>query len=252
MSAAFDADAADASGNQTMQAQWRLRDLILSGELPPGARIAEVALAERLGVSRTPVRAALLRLEQEGLLEPIAERGYRVRAFSQQDVEDAIELRGTLEGLAGRLAAERGVPRAQLDEARALLREIDRVLAGPEFGAPALERYVRANEAFHALLARMAGSAVVLRQIERAIGLPFASPSAFLQVQAATPGARDNLLIAQDQHQQALEAIERREGARAEALLREHARIARRNLLHALAHQPAMQLVPGASLIRMP
>ena len=243
-------DAADGPGNHTVQTQLRLRDLILRGELAAGERIAEAALAERLGVSRTPVRAALLRLEQEGLLESINERGFRVRHFSEADIEDAIEVRGTLEGLAARRAAERGIPPALLRQAQDCLRGIDAVFAAERFGSTEFEQYVDLNERFHALLSEMCGSAVVQRQLERATSLPFASPSAFMQVQAATPEARQTLVVAQDQHHQVLDAIERREGARAEALMREHARLARRNLQRALAHQPSLRLVPGGALIR--
>ncbi len=103
------ADADDGAGSQTVRAQLRLRELILGGELAPGARIPELALVERLGVSRTPVRAALVRLAEEGLLEALPGGGFAVRDFSETDICDAIELRGTLEGLAARLAAERGV-----------------------------------------------------------------------------------------------------------------------------------------------
>jgi len=116
------------SSSQAVKAQQRLRELILTGELAAGARIAELALVELLGVSRTPIRAALMRLEQEGLLEGLPSGGYAVRTFSEREVADAIELRGTLEGLAARLAAERGVPARALAQARACLDEIDRVL----------------------------------------------------------------------------------------------------------------------------
>ena len=92
---------ADAGGSQAVKAQLRLREMILAGELPGGARIAELALVDRLGVSRTPIRAALMRLEQEGLLQALPGGGYAVRTFSERDVSDAIELRGTLEGLVG-------------------------------------------------------------------------------------------------------------------------------------------------------
>ncbi len=95
----------DGALSQTVRAQLRLRELILGGELTPGARIPELALVERLGASRTPVRAALGRLADEGLLEPLPNGGYAVRDFSVGDIQDAIELRGTLEGLAARLAA---------------------------------------------------------------------------------------------------------------------------------------------------
>src|SRR5688572_30195727 len=108
----------EASGSQAVKAQLRLREMILAGELPAGERIAELAIVERLGVSRTPIRAALMRLEQEGLLEGLPNGGYAVRTFSERDVADAIELRGTIEGLAARLAAERGVAAGVLAAAR--------------------------------------------------------------------------------------------------------------------------------------
>jgi GntR family transcriptional regulator, vanillate catabolism transcriptional regulator len=82
-------------------------------------------------VSRTPVRSALMRLEQEGLLEALPNGGYAVRTFSERDVSDAIELRGTLEGLSARLAAERGAAPVVLREARACLKRIDELLKEP-------------------------------------------------------------------------------------------------------------------------
>ena len=98
-----------AEPSQTVRVQLRLRELILGGELKPGARIAELTLVERLGASRTPIRMALVRLQEEGLLEALPHGGFAVKDFSESDIHDAIELRGTLEGLCARLAAERGV-----------------------------------------------------------------------------------------------------------------------------------------------
>ncbi|MBS0340444.1 MAG: GntR family transcriptional regulator [Proteobacteria bacterium] len=236
-------------GSQAVKAQLRLRELILAGELAGGTRIAEVAISEMLGVSRTPVRSALMRLEQEGLLEALPNGGYAVRTFSERDVSDAIELRGTLEGLAARLAAERGAPAVVLREARACLARIDELLRESSLDDAAFSRYVALNEQFHALLYEMSGSALVTQQLDRAVNLPFASPSAFVVVQANSPAARDMLVIAQDQHIQVLDAIESREGARAESLMREHSRIARRNLREAL-HGSADHSLPGVQLIR--
>ena len=107
----------EASAPQAVKAQLRLREMILAGELPGGARIAELTLVERIGVSRTPVRAALMRLEQEGLLEGLPNGGYAVRTFSERDVSDAIEMRGTVEGLAARLA-QRNLREAVLGQVR--------------------------------------------------------------------------------------------------------------------------------------
>jgi len=87
------------SSSQAVKAQLQLRELILAGAIPAGARIAELTLVELLGMSRTPIRAALIRLEQEGLLQALPHGGYAVRTFSEAEVADAIELRGTVEGL---------------------------------------------------------------------------------------------------------------------------------------------------------
>jgi GntR family transcriptional regulator, vanillate catabolism transcriptional regulator len=239
----------EAGGSQAVKAQLRLRELILAGELAGGTRIAEVAVSEMLGVSRTPVRSALMRLEQEGLLEALPNGGFAVRTFSERDVSDAIELRGTLEGLAARLAAERGAAPVVLREARACLARIDELLRESALDDAGFSRYVAFNEQFHALLSEMSGSPLIAQQLERAVNLPFASPSAFVVVQANSPAARDMLVIAQDQHTQVLDAIEAREGARAEALMREHSRIARRNLREAL-HGTTDHSLPGVQLIR--
>ena len=130
-------DALDApSHSQTVRAELRLREMILAADLAPGERIVELALVDKLGVSRTPIRAALLRLSQEGLLEPLSSGGYAVRTFTDQDVSDAIALRGMLEGLAARLAAERGCLDKQLAQAHALLVPIDALLASTQLDQP--------------------------------------------------------------------------------------------------------------------
>lgn len=241
---------APGGGSQTVRAQLMLRELVLGGELEPGVRIAELALVERIGVSRTPIRMALLQLQQEGLLDALPAGGYTVKAFSESDVHDAIELRGTLEGLAARLAAERGVGGAVWAEACDCVARINELLAQPGLTEQSFAVYVEQNARFHSALAEMAGSDIVQRQIERACTMPFASPNAFVLQRSSGPGARDVLIVAQDQHRALLDAIRRREGARAEALAREHARIAQQNLGEVLQSQHALSQMPGAGLIR--
>lgn len=242
-------ETSDTSASQTVRALLRLREMILDGELPAGERISEPVVAEITGISRTPIRTALVRLQEEGLLEPIRSGGFRVRAFSVDEIRDAIEVRGTLEGLAARLAAERGVSAADLEALSACVDAIDRLL---EHGDPDEVRfagYVEANARFHELLAASCRSEVVQRQVARGNALPFASPNGFIRVQAAAPDALQTLLIANAQHRAVVDAITRREGARAEALMREHARIAHRNLQATLANPRVMDLVPGGRLI---
>lgn len=241
---------APAAASHAMKAQLQLRELILSGELPARSRLTELAVVERLGVSRTPVRTALLKLEDEGLIEPAPGGGYSVRTFHERDIADSIELRGTLEGLLARLAAERGVAQVALEAARDCLRRIDAVLAPATLDDEQMSFYGQLNDAFHERIQAMAEAPVIARQLERVCRLPFASPSAFVITESHGAPARDMLTIAQSQHWQVLEAIEAREGSRAEAIMREHSRIARRNFQRVL-HTPSSEGAPlGVGLIQ--
>lgn len=234
--------------SQTLKAILGVRDLVFNGETRAGDRLSELVLSQKLALSRTPVRAALARLEQEGLLQPIPSGGYAVRAFTQDDVIDAIELRGVLEGTAARLAAERGVAPVKMAAARTLIGDLDRIVdCAPE--DMDFDRYVEKNEAFHELLADLSGSAILRRELERAMQLPFASPSAFLQAQTGVKAFRLSLAGGQMQHRSIVNAIEMREGARAEALAREHARLARYNLDRAMEDSALAARVPGLSLV---
>lgn len=225
-----------AGPTQAERAQTILRENILSGELPGGTRLLEVALAERLAISRTPVRDALARLAEEGLLDRVRGGGFVVRTFGLADALDAIELRGVLEGTAARLAAERGVSPARLSALDAVVDMLDAAFAGWRDGLD-IDVYADLNARFHLLLRGLSGSAIVEREIERLERLPFGSASSpsFFHVVPGDPRFVASLHLAQAQHRGILEAIAGREGARAEALAREHARVARSNLEMAFA-----------------
>lgn len=228
----------DRTSTHAQRALVTLRQRILNGLLPGGTRLFEVALAEELGISRTPIRDALMRLAAEGLLDRAPSGGFVVRSFAVRDVVDTIELRGVMEGTAARLAAERGAPANLLAEARGILRQIDALFADQSFD---MEQYSVLNTQFHALLACMSQSAVLMREIDRITSLPFASPSAFLDDQSRQSELVKTLSVAQDQHRAIIDAIEGREGFRAESLAREHARAARRNVEFLLSHEAAMR-----------
>jgi GntR family transcriptional regulator of vanillate catabolism len=235
--------------SQTSKATLGVRELIFDGELAPGERVAEVALAERLGVSRTPMRIALSSLAHEGLLEPLDGGGFIVRAFTREDVMDAIELRGVLEGTAARFAAERLESPAELEELERLSATLDEVVAHPCRGDVA-ERYAPLNEAFHAELSRLAKSAALGRQLAGVVALPFASPGALLASHSRLPRAREMFLIAQHQHRVLIAAIRAGHGARAEEVAHEHARLAQLNLDLVLADQAALAEIREAPLLR--
>ena len=191
----------------------------------------------------------LVELVGTGLLAEHGTRGFVVRAFTVDDVLDAIDVRAALEGLAARLAAERGVRSGLLAQARECLAQIDLVLRDSALDDETFSAYVELNGQFHKQLSEMADSAVLAREIERAASLPFASASGFVGVEIHNAQARDNLVVAQHQHRQVLDAIERREAGRAEAIMREHSRIARQNMQVAL-RDPAASGTPGVQLIR--
>jgi GntR family transcriptional regulator of vanillate catabolism len=236
--------------SQTMRALLRLRELLLSGEFEPGARMSELPLVERIGVSRTPLRLALSALEHEGLLQVLPGGGYVVREFTRADIDDSIELRGVLEGTAARFAAERGLSRRELKAMTEISDQTDEVVHKADYES--FERYVGLNERFHALLHDAARSPLLVRALEHAISLPFAGPSAFVLAEAELPESREVLVVAQSHHRALVDAIERREGARAESIGREHARLARVNLDIVLRHREVLDRMPGASLIALP
>lgn len=233
---------------QSTRAIAALRSKILRGTYPAGTRLRETAVAEDLDMSRTPVRQAMDRLVDEGLLERIETGGCCVASFTPGDLADAIELRGVLEGTAARLAAERGAAEAKLDRARNVLNELDAIVAEPDrmvFGD-----YVRCNAEFHDLITEMSGSGIIARATRRASRLPFASPSAFLLDQEMFADFRRSLVRAQLQHRDILDAISGREGSRAEALAREHARLAWRSLQYVMTQKPEFAgRVPGLALV---
>jgi GntR family transcriptional regulator, vanillate catabolism transcriptional regulator len=239
-----------ASRSQMMRALLRLRELILSGEFEPGERMSELPLVERLGVSRTPLRLALATLEHEGLLRSLSGGGYAVRAFTQADMRDAVELRGVLEGTAARFAAERGATRREIRSLRTINAQIEPLLALADYES--FEAYMDLNERFHARMLDIARSPLLDRALDGILSLPFGGVNAMVLTEAELPESRQILVIAHRHHQGLIEAIEGRQGARAEALAREHARIALTNLEIVLRHREMLELVPGSSLITLP
>jgi GntR family transcriptional regulator, vanillate catabolism transcriptional regulator len=198
-----------------------LRNMIMRGDMPPGFHVQEVPLAERMGVSRTPVREALTTLAKEGLLEPGPKRGYKIRTFTTEQIVAAYDVRATLEGMACRLLAERGIS----DELARKLREVvdfgDRMIEKGVFGAAQQDPWLEMNNTIHSLLIQATGNAMLASCIEQTQRVPLASAR-------HVPWYRfdeENYVLtkrAHSDHHAIVDAITRRQGARAEALMREH------------------------------
>ena len=229
----------------------QLRDLILKGEFVPGERLAEIPLAEKLGASRTPVRLALTSLEHEGLIEQSPSGGYQMRRFTSQEIADAIRVRGVIEGFAARLLAEEGASRQLLRELHECLDDGDKAVNKPEMGLDDYAAYVEMNDRFHKLIMQGCGNLALQRVMDMLDGQPFASPSAMLPMQSSMEEEGHQWMKqAHRTHHAMVQAIERGQGSRAQALGEEHVEIARMNLEYALERpELAAELMPGMRLV---
>jgi len=210
---------------QTDRAVNAIRDLIISGVVLPGERLGEVQLAERLNMSRTPVRSALNTLSHEGLVQALPGRGYAVASFAAEDLRHAVELRGLLEGTAARQAAERGVNAVEVDRFNRVLDDLDRLFEDPGTWPDHVHQFIDLNEEFHRLVVESAQNPVLTRLYETLTKLPFASPSDLVVGYWHLPGSHSKFVAAQQQHWAIAESITAGRGTRAEFLGREHSEI---------------------------
>lgn len=220
-----------------------LRRKILSGAVAPGERMVELELSAQLSVSRTPIRIALGELEKEGLLERLPTRGFRVRRFTVDEVADAVDVRGVLEGMAARQAAERGLAPVTRDELQACVDEGRLLLQKAQAAGHVIDaaRWVPMNACFHDALVQAAGNSTLSSALAHVSKTPMAGAGA-LSLHGALPLLEYRFIQrAQSDHEDVLAALLAGEGARAEALMREHAHRSRNNKreLMARTQQPA-------------
>jgi GntR family transcriptional regulator of vanillate catabolism len=220
----------DEASRVTSPVAQRIRELIVDGSLPAGARVAEAAIAERLGVSRTPVRNALPALAIQGLLEPRGRRGYAVRKFSVEETFQATELRCVLEGYAAHEIAKRGADPELLAELRDCLADGDGIFKKGFLVKEDEEHYARMNQRFHAAIVRGARNPLLVDLTERVYAMPFVAPGvvAFNRIPAVE--IFPILNGGHHQHHAIVDAIEAGQPDVAEMLMRGHSTPARRSL----------------------
>lgn len=186
-----------------------LREAIINGKLGPSERLMEIQLAEEMGVSRTPVREAIRKLELEGLVVMIPRKGAYVAGLSLKDIADVFEIRGALEGLAAELAAER----ATEEEMEAMERFLMKISEEIESGD--LSKVVETDTNFHTLIyqasrnTRLSQIISNLReQIQRSRTTSLSYPG--------------RMKTALEEHRKIVEAISSRDGELARSLAQEH------------------------------
>lgn len=204
-----------------VSAHMRIREMILAGDIPPGAPVVESDLAQRLGVSRTPVREGLKRLELEGLLRPAEGRGLCAATISVKEAEELFYMREATEGMAARLAALRADFR--------MLGEMERHLAEEAAtGAERPDRLLAINDAFHRCIHVASDNRYVLEAVER-----FGTGMAVLR--NMTREGHVPMPEAHAAHLAIFHAIEREDPVAAEEAARAHVRMSRRKRLKLLA-----------------
>jgi DNA-binding GntR family transcriptional regulator len=192
------------------QAYEHISELILEETLAPGDPLVESDLAERLGISRTPVREALHRLEQDGLVEMLPRRGSFVARLSLRDLEELFELREATEGMAARLAALRGDV-GELSRLQAEFAEADREPDPERRNA----RYEEIGEALHDYTLRTSGN----RRLQKIADSFRIQIQKERRVAASIPGRKEQSMI---EHRDVLAALLRRDPEAAEKLMRKH------------------------------
>lgn len=217
-----------------LTAAERLRTLIVEGGLAPGAKLNERELAERLQVSRTPLREALKLLTAEGLVEHLPNRGATVVQLSADDLAHAFEVMAELEGLSGELACAR-IGAEELTELEALNYEMRAHHARRDLSA-----YYRVNALIHRAINRAAGNPVLSQTYDRL--------NARLQsFRFRSNFDRDKWDAAVREHDQMIDALRERDGARLRRILTVHLRHKRDVVLAQLAAAHAAAAAPAAA-----
>lgn len=186
-----------------------LRAAVVSGKLEPGVVYSVPSLAVQFGISATPVREAMLELARDGLVEPVRNRGFRVSAMSDRQLDEMTQLRVLIEIPTVAAVAETATP-AQVDE---LQRLADQICAAAKVGD--LATYLERDMAFHLTLLAIAGNEQLvqtvgdLRRRTRLYGL-----AQLAREQRLTQSAEEHLEI--------VDALRRRDALLAEAVMRRH------------------------------
>lgn len=192
--------------------------------------MAEAAIAERLGVSRTPVRNALPALASEGLLEPAGKRGYAVRNFTVEDSYRATEIRCVLEGYAARELASRDDRAPIVEKLRETLADGDAIFAKGHVVENDESAYAEMNRRFHDLIVSGAQDSLLSDLVHRVYAVPFVAPNVVAFNRIPLDEIYPILLSGNYQHHAIVDAIDAGQPDVAETLMRGHSSPARRSL----------------------
>lgn len=201
-----------------------IREAIINGILKPGERLMEIQLAEEMGVSRTPVREAIRKLELEGFVVMIPRKGAYVAGLSMKDIADVFEIRAALEGLAAGLAAER-ITEEELEELERLLVKIGECIQSDDLNA-----VIEQDTEFHDVLFKATRN-------ERLVQIVSNLREQIQRYRTASLSSPGRMKLALEEHKQIVEALSERDVEKAQRLAREHIENAENSMLEVLDTQ---------------
>jgi len=193
-------------GNQVFE---QVKEIIVRGEIPAGKRMIESEIAASMGISRTPVREAVHKLEAEGLLQPLPRGGYVVRGLALPDIEETFEIRSILESFAAYLAANRHSSKEILPLEKKM-EEFQRYLDRDD-----LKELTRINTEFHELLYALSRSQRLIKMINN-----LRDEIYFLRKMILN--SVDMARLSNKDHRDIIKAIKKREAKKVERLVRDH------------------------------
>jgi len=189
-----------------------IRDAILKGTMKPGERVSEPELAERFGISRTPIREAFRQLESEGYLEVIPRKGAVVASLSERDIEEFYAIKILLEGFAAKMAAEK-LTEKDIDRLESINERLKKVAADGD-----VKRFFRVHNEFHDLFIKAAGNDKLYEMISQLV-------MRFKRLRLASLSQPGRMEISVEEHRNMIEAFKKRDGERADSLVRHAATI---------------------------
>ena len=200
-----------------------IREAIIGGKLRPGERLMEIQLAEEMGVSRTPIREAIRKLELEALVVMIPRKGAYVAGLSMKDIADVFEIRRALEGLAAELACER-ITDEELEELERYL-----VRIAEDIESQDISKVVATDTDFHTLLYKASRN----QRLSQTINNLREQIQRFRMTSLSYPGRMRNAL---EEHRKIVEAISARDSEAARKIAQEHIENAENSMMN-MIHQ---------------
>jgi DNA-binding GntR family transcriptional regulator len=211
-----------------------IRDAILKGTLKPGERVSEPELAERFGISRTPIREAFRQLESEGYLEVIPRKGAVVASLSERDIEEFYAIKIILEGFAAKMAAE-NLTEKDIERLEAINERLQKIADEGD-----VKNFFRVHNEFHDVFIKAAGNDKLYEMINQLV-------MKFKRLRLASLSQPGRMEISVEEHRNMIEAFKNHDGDRADNLVRHAATIGADVLIQSMSEGEKSDSKAGAA-----